>query len=348
MKKSSLKKVIPKERITILGAGSFGTAIANMLALQGLDVLLWARDSKVVNEINNKRKNSRYLPKAKLAKLSATNDLKKAFLKRDFYIFAIPCQFIRDFLKESKPILSKEAYFVNLAKGIEVNTFKAPSEIFSDVLGKKILRRFATVSGPTFAKELYEKMPTGAVVASQSKKTAKTVQCVMSSQWFRLYRLTDLRGVELGGALKNIMAIAVGIAEGLGFGHNTRAGLMTRCLNEMTELGMMLGGKPRTFSGLSGIGDLILTCTGHLSRNRQVGLRLGRGESIEEILKSMHHVAEGVPTAKSVYQLSQKLKVEMPNTEQVYRILYEKRSPKEAVEELLSRDLKPEYEEKSG
>lgn len=333
-----------KSKITIFGAGSFGTAVAHALSKNGRDVVLWARTPAVANEINKKQTNEKYLKGASLASIKATSDLNAATENRNFFVFAIPCQHIRNFLLPLASKLPNNACFVNLAKGIELTTLKTPSQIFEEALGPAVRQRFATVSGPTFSVEICQDMPTGAAVASFSEKTAEEVQRALSTPRFRLYRLTDVAGVELGGALKNVMAIGVGIAEGLGFGLNTRAGLITRCLHEMTELGLALGAKARTFSGLSGIGDLILTCTGDLSRNRQVGLRLGRGEALANILTSLAHVVEGIPTTKSVYNLSKKLGIDMPNTEQVYKILYEDLPPKEAVNELLSRDLKVEYE----
>lgn len=331
-------------KITVFGAGSFGTAMAHLLTNHGHDVLIWARNEDCVREINEEQKNSRYLPQATLAKIPATTEIKKATKGRNLFISAIPCQHIRKFLEDHKKDFPDNALFVNLAKGIEINTFQTPSEIFKDVLGEKRTSAFATISGPTFAHEVFLNMPTGAVVASSSLATAQLVQKTLSTPHFRLYHSTDLVGVELGGALKNVMAIGVGIVEGLGFGANARAGLITRCLNEMTELGMALGANARTFSGLSGLGDLILTCTGDLSRNRQVGLRLGRGETIATITKSLTHVVEGIPTAKSVYQIAQKRSIDMPNTKQVYRILYENIPPKQAVQELLARELKSEFE----
>lgn len=330
-------------KITVFGAGSFGTAMAHLLKNKGHEVQIWARDKKIADEINQQHGNSKYLKDFKLAPFSATHDKKAALKNCDLFLFAIPCQFIHEFLNQIKDDFPKDGILVNLAKGIDIDSLKRPSEIFAEVLGDDILERYAMISGPTFAQELIREIPSGAAVASISEKTSVAVQQIISTRFFRLYVAHDLIGVELGGALKNVMALAVSIADGLGFGHNTRAGQMTRCLHEMTELGLAMGAKERTFSGLSGIGDLILTCTGNLSRNRQVGLRLGKGEKIDAILKSMNQVAEGVTTAKSVYLLNQKHKVEMPNSEHVYKILYEDMSPQEAVKSILSRDLKTEY-----
>lgn len=330
-------------KITVFGAGSFGTTMAHLLKNKGYDVLIWARDTKLADEINQSRTNSKYLGSTKLSAFAATTDIKTALNDRDIFLFAIPCQFIRSFLTKINDQIPDKGILVNLAKGIEMDTLKRPSEIFAEILGKKFLDRYAMVSGPTFAEELLKQMPSGAAIACQSEQTAKYIQEVISTRFFRLYIAHDIIGVELGGALKNVMAIGVGIVDGLGYGLNARAGNMTRCLHEMTELGIAMGAKERTFSGLSGIGDLMLTCTGDLSRNRQVGLRLGKGEKIESILKSMNQVAEGVPTAKSVYELNQKYQVQMPNAEHVYKILYENMSPKNAVDIILSRELKTEY-----
>lgn len=338
-----MQKSSPIPKITVFGSGSFGTAIAHLLARKGLDVLIWGRDPKVVREINSRHTNLSYLKNIPLAPFRATHDLDEATSGRTLFLFAIPCQFIRPFLLQIKKKLPKSAILVNLAKGIEIESLKIPSQIFSEILGPDVLKRYAMISGPTFAEELCHEMPTGAAVASTSLKTARFVQETLSLRFFRLYRARDCIGVELGGALKNVMAIGVGIADGLGFGQNTRAGLITRCLREMTELGVAMGAHERTFSGLSGIGDLILTCTGNLSRNRQVGLALGKGKPVKTILRSMKHVAEGVPTAKSVNDLRRKHGIIMPNAEHVYKILYEGMSAREAVNQILSRELKAEF-----
>ncbi len=330
-------------KVAVLGGGSFGTAMAHLLAQKGLSVALWARDVALVQEINTKHTSQNYLPGIKLAGLAATADVGEALHNASFVYFAVPCQHIREVIGRCNAKIPADAILVNLAKGIEIGSLKTPREIFSDCLGETALARYASISGPTFAAELCLDMPSGASVASLNPQTASAVQQITSLKFFRLYTVADLVGVELAGALKNVMAIAVAIADGLGFGHNTRAGLITRCLHEMIELGVAMGAKERTFSGLSGIGDLILTCTGGLSRNRQVGLRLGAGEKTADILKSLTHVAEGIPTAKAANELRLKHKIEMPNTEHVYKILYEGMAPKEAVERILSRELKKEH-----
>lgn len=333
-----------KLKISVLGAGSFGTAMAHLISKNGHDVLIWARDPQLAIEIQSQKKNSRYLKDYDLAPILATNDLKEACHNRDFILFAIPCQHLRDFLTQVKDLIDDRCLLVNLAKGIEVDSLKVPSQIFAEILGPQISSRYAMISGPTFAKELLQEMPSGAAVASPDRNTMLLVQKAISNFFFRLYTVEDVLGVELGGALKNVMALGVAIVDGLGYGRNTQAGLITRCLKEMTEIGVAMGANPRTFSGLSGIGDLILTCTGDLSRNRQVGLRLGRGEKIKDILASMNQVAEGVTTAKAIYQLNQKYDLQIPNSEHVYKMIYEGMDPKEAVLRILSRELKREFQ----
>ena len=330
-------------KITVFGAGAFGTCMANMLAMAGNDVKLWARESEVVESIRGKNENTTYFPDAKLGNFFVTSDAREAVHESEIAVFAIPCQHIRSFLKQSVDTLPDDCVIVNLAKGIEVETAKTTSQIFSDILGDKILQRYATISGPSFAREVYLKMPTAACVASQNEDIATRVRDTLSQKWFRLYSSTDFKGVELGGALKNIIAIGVGISDGLGFGQNSRAGLITRSLHEMIRLGVEMGAEPQTFSGLSGIGDLILTCMGDLSRNRQTGLRLGKGEKIEDILKSTPHVSEGVPTSKAVHEIAAKKDLDLPNMEHIYKILYEGLAPKDAFEILMSRELKKEF-----
>lgn len=334
-----------QHKITILGTGSFGTAIADILNRQNQHVYLWGRDERLVDEINTRQTNEKYFPNARLSQLKATANLAEALDGSAFVVFSIPCQHLRSVLQKANGLLPPQSLVINLAKGIETESLALPSQIFVDELGKDITDRYTMLSGPTFARELYQGMPSGAVVASSSRRTARLVQKNLSTKFFRLYESSDVVGVELGGALKNVMAIGVGIADGLGFGLNTRAGLITRCLSDMMTLGNVLGANPLTFAGLSGIGDLILTCTGDLSRNRQVGLRLGRGEKLADILSHSHHVVEGVATAKSVYQLLTRLGLDMPNALHVYKILYEGMTPKSALESILARELKVEFEE---
>jgi len=332
-------------KICLLGAGSYGSSLAQIIALKGLDPIIWGRDATVIKSINDNKCNPRYFPKLKFnEKVRATTDLAEAFFNAELILFCLPTQILRSFLEKNAKSIPAEALLVNTAKGIEQKTLLTPGRLFADILGHRILDRFATLSGPTFASELFEGHPSGAAIASFNRAVAKKAQQLISGKTFRLYTTSDLLGVELGGALKNVMAIGTGIAEGLGFGLNTRAGLITRCLHEMTRLGVRMGANPLTFAGLSGLGDLVLTCTGSLSRNRHVGVELAGGKKLNEILTEMNSVAEGVPTASSVYELSRRYEVDMPNSEYVYRILYEGLSPQQALKEILSRELKDEAE----
>lgn len=332
-----------KAKITVFGAGAFGTAIAHLLSQNDRDVVLWVREPEVVESIRKKKENQKFLPGVSLPNIFVASEVEHALEGRNVFVFAIPCQYIRDFLVRIQKTLPKNAILINLAKGIEVSTLHTTSQIFEDVFGKEIANRYVTLSGPSFAKEVALGLPTYAVVASSNEATAVKAQKIMSTKYFRLYSSTDVRGVELGGALKNIMAIGVGIAEGLGFGHNTRASLITRYLQEMVCFGEAFGAQKKTFSGLSGIGDLMLTCYGDLSRNHQVGLKLGKGEKLSEILKSFPHVAEGVATTEAVYQIAQKKRLDMPNTEFVYSALYKDTPPQDAFAILMARELKPEF-----
>lgn len=335
-------KFLSEKPIAVIGAGSFGTTLAHLWAEAGHSVILWGRDEKIVSEIQNQHTNSKYLPGIKLS-IPVTNNLEEALQEAYFVVFAIPCQAIRSVLTKIDPKLLKKSILINTAKGIEQNTLKLPSQIFLDEI-QNSEKRFVAFSGPTFASELARGEPTGAVVASKKQFVATEVQQTLSLPFLRLYTSDDVVGVELGGALKNVMAIATGIAEGLGFGLNSRAGLVTRCLHEMIKLGVSLEANPLTFSGLSGLGDLILTCTGALSRNRKVGIELGRGKTLDEIKKNLSSVAEGITTAQSVHELAKKQEIEMPNAEFVYRILYENLSPQEALKAILARELKNERE----
>ncbi len=333
---------MPENKIVVLGAGSFGTALAHIYAQKGLDVTLWGRNQKIVDGINHNHINPVYLSSVVLAPFTATTDLKEAVTQKDMLVFAIPTQYIRALLGLIQKWIPPDSLLVNTAKGIEQSTLMVPSQIFADVLGVDCSKRYVILSGPTFALELAQGHPSGMACASKNREVAKQVQELLSTDSLRLYTGSDVMGVELGGALKNVMAIGTGITEGLGFGLNTRAGLITRGLNEMTRLGTHMGANPLTFSGLSGVGDLVLTCTGDLSRNRYVGLEIGRGKKLKDVLAGMQAVAEGVTTADSVYQLMQKTKVDMPNSYYVYKILYENLPPREALKQVLSRELKDE------
>lgn len=328
-------------KIAVIGAGAWGTTLANTLAKKGLETTLWVHEPELVEEMKNTGTNTWYLPDFKLCdKLTFDSDAEKVMTGADIFLVVVPSQFMRSVLGRIKHLFPKNPVVVCASKGIELNTGAPMSRVIRESLDGLSLR-YAHISGPTFAYELSAEMPTSVVLGCEDDELAKRIQEVFSTNYFRVYSNPDYRGVELGGAIKNIMAIAAGIADGLKFGHNARAALITRGLAEMSRLGKAMGADPATFMGLSGMGDLVLTCTGDLSRNRQVGLKLGQGMKLSEILK-MRKVAEGVKTTESVHGLAQNLGVDMPLTEQVYRILYEDKDPAKAVYDLMSRDLKPE------
>ncbi|MBI4666109.1 MAG: NAD(P)-dependent glycerol-3-phosphate dehydrogenase [Nitrospinae bacterium] len=332
------------EAVAVIGAGAWGTAIAWALAMNGHIVRLYARRAEIANGINTSRENSVYLPGAILPdNLLATADMDEAVDGARLVFFAVPSQFMRAALKTFGKHAREDAIVVSAAKGVENESLSLPSEMIRQTLPGPVADRSCFLSGPTFAKELCRKSPTAATIASTDLESAKVAQSALSSSFFRLYVHNDIIGVELGGAVKNVMAIAAGIADGLGFGHNTRAALITRGLMEMSRLGVAMGGDPRTFMGLSGLGDLVLTCTGDLSRNRTVGLRLGQGETLKNILESTRSVAEGVATAISVKGLAQRHNVEMPIAGEVYSALYEGKDPRQAVLDLMARGLKSEF-----
>ncbi|MFQ5509215.1 MAG: NAD(P)H-dependent glycerol-3-phosphate dehydrogenase [Leptospirillia bacterium] len=332
-------------RITVAGAGSWGTALARLLAENGHRVILWCLEEEVAAGVNESRENTRFLPGFTLPdNLSATTDLSAAAAAaRDLLLWVVPTQFSRKVFTQAAPHLNAEVPIVSASKGVELQTLGFVTGIFEDVLGKDpARRRCAALSGPSFAREVAQGAPTAVAVGAWNESVAETVQRLFTSPSFRVYTNPDPIGTQVGGALKNVVAIASGAVEGLGYGHNTEAVLITRGLLEITRLGVALGAKSETFSGLSGMGDLVLTCTGGLSRNRQVGKQLGEGRKLDDILADMQMVAEGVKTTESAWQLAHKLGVEMPIVEQVYRALYEGVSPKDALAELMSRPPRSE------
>lgn len=331
------------EKIGVIGAGSWGTTLADLLAKKGHDVTLWAYEPHLVAEMAETRTNSLFLPGILLnGKLRYTNSLAEAVAGRKIILVVSPSQVVRPVLREALPHLEKDALLISASKGVETGTLLLVSQVYEEVLPADLLRNFAILSGPSFAREVALEMPTAIVAAAAAAGVAKRVQEVFSTGYFRVYTNNDVVGVELGGAIKNVIAIAAGISDGLGFGSNTRAALITRGLTEISRLGKAMGAEAATFAGLAGMGDLVLTCTGDLSRNRTVGINLGKGRRLQEILAEMRMVAEGVKTAESAYQLALKVGVAMPIIEAVYRILYEEKSPRSAVMELMTRDLKAE------
>lgn len=330
-------------KIGVIGAGSWGTTLADLLAKRGHDVTLWAYESELVAEMRATRINSLFLPGIALSPaLAFTNDLVAAVGGKELILCVVPTHVLRGVIRQALPAVPADAVIVSATKGIELDTLQAVSQIYEDLLPPDLYRRFAVLSGPSFAREVAQEMPTAVVAAAADEAIARQVQEIFTTPLFRVYTNSDVIGVELGGALKNVIAIAAGIVDGLGFGHNTRAALITRGLAEITRLGLAMGARSETFAGLAGMGDLVLTCTGDLSRNRTVGVQLGQGLTLTTILGRMRMVAEGVKTAESTFRLAGKLGVEMPITEQVYRVLYEDKPARDAVIELMARDLKPE------
>lgn len=331
-----------EERIAVVGGGSWGTAFAAMLAERHGDVSLWVREPEVCAAIRSGRENRAFLPGVKVPEgVRPTVDLEEALAGRTIVALTVPSQHFRDVVVSAGQHLVPGAVVVSLAKGLENGTHLRMTEVLGQVLPESRARP-AVLSGPTFAREVARGMPSGATVASEDPTVAAVLQAAFSGKRFRVYAATDVIGIEIGGALKNVMAIAAGMSDGLGFGHNARALLITRGLAEISRVGLRLGADPQTFYGLSGMGDLVLTCTGDLSRNRTVGLRVGRGENISDILAGMRMIAEGVMTATAAVGLSRRTGVAMPISEQVHLILHEGKNVRDAVAELLSRALRKE------
>jgi glycerol-3-phosphate dehydrogenase (NAD(P)+) len=331
------------ENIGVIGAGSWGTTLADLLAKKGHEVTLWAYEPELVREMTDTGINSLFLPGIRLSpRLRFTNSLPEAVTGKALLLFVVPSQVVRNVITNALPHLPPDAIVVSASKGIEVDTLRTVSQIFEELLPVDLFRRFSVLSGPSFAREVAQEIPTAVVAAAADAAVARRVQEVFTTPVFRVYTNPDIMGVELGGSIKNVIALAAGISDGLGFGNNTRAALITRGLVEMTRLGLALGARTETFAGLAGMGDLVLTCTGDLSRNRTVGMKLGQGMRLADILAEMRMVAEGVKTAASAHSLARSLGVDMPITEQVYRVLYEEKPARTAVVELMTRDLKAE------
>jgi glycerol-3-phosphate dehydrogenase (NAD(P)+) len=332
--------------IGVLGAGSWGTALANLLGLKGFKVDLWVFEKEVKEQIEAFRENKVFLPGFSLStNLFPSNDIAGVVSEKDLVLIVVPSHVMRETAQKVSGLLSKDTVIVSASKGIENKTHLTMSAVLKESLPEIPEDSFTVLSGPSFALEVAKKLPTVVTVASKDKKLAGFVQNVFATPYFRVYTNNDMIGVELGGAVKNVIAIAAGIIDGLGLGLNTRAALITRGLTEIRRLGLKLGANPRTFAGLAGIGDLLLTCTGDLSRNHTVGKKIGEGRKLNDILSEMRMVAEGIKTAKSVYNLSLKLGVEMPISHEIYHILYDDVSPQDALLRLMTRDLKQELDE---
>jgi len=334
-----------KISIGVVGGGSWGTALSKHLAEKGHDIAFWVREDEVRESIERDRENVLYLPGITLPpNIFPTTTLSDAVRDKDLVVFSVPSQFVRGVLEEGAAGIGGNTVLVNTSKGIELNTGKLISQVFSEVLSAGVSSRFAALSGPSFALEVAERKPTAVSLASESIETARFAQGVFSNQYFRAYAAQDVVGVEIGGAMKNVIAIAAGIVDGLGLGHNSKAALITRGLAETARLGVKMGADPMTFAGLAGVGDLVLTCTGGLSRNRKVGVEIGKGRGLEDILSEMRMVAEGVKTSLAALDLSKSVGVEIPITEQVVSVLYDGKSPQKAIFDLMTRELRREMD----
>lgn len=331
------------KEIAIIGAGSWGTALALSVARAGNHVRLWAHDVEVTAMLKRERENKIYLPGFTLPDgIRPTSDLAEALEGTEFVVTVVPSHVCRAVYAQMVPHLRPEMIFVSATKGIEIATQMRIEEVVRDVVRDHFEARYVALSGPTFALEVARDEPAAIVAAAHTPAWAEAAQAALSSRRFRVYTNNDVVGVEIGGAVKNVMAIATGAVNGLGLGYNSAAALVTRGLAEMTRLAVKLGGRGETMAGLAGMGDLVLTCFGQLSRNRHVGYELGRGRKLAEIIGEMREVAEGVKTARATHELAQRLGIEMPITASVYRMLYEGKSPPELAVELMERPLKGE------
>lgn len=322
--------------VAVIGAGAWGTALAHLLAGAGRGVTLWCYEPEVAEAVASRRENARYLPGISLAPaIAATTDLGAAVAGAAAVLLVVPSHAFRSVFAKLAPLLPPDVALVSATKGIEVDTLALMTDVMRDLLPGGSRRPVAVLSGPSFAAEVAKGHPTAVTLACRDPNAARRVQELLTTATFKLFTTPDVIGVQVGGALKNVIALAAGGSDGLGFGANTRAALITRGLAEISRLGVAMGGQPWTFSGLSGLGDLILTCTDRQSRNYTVGYRIGRGETLEAITRGASAVAEGVRTARAAYALSRKYRVLMPIVEQVYAVLYEGKDPRKAVTDLM-------------
>lgn len=340
-----------RTKAAVLGAGAWGTALAKLLAEKENDVVLWSRRRDLCDAVNAARENARYLAGVKLpANLLCVSDLGAAIDGAKMLVFVVPSHGMRDVARAAAPYVQRASEgvpIVSATKGIENDSLMFMDEVLCEELPAFARDRMAFLSGPSFAKELANRLPTAVVVAAHSPDVAGDVMKRFHTPYLRTYASDDVVGVECGGALKNVIAIAAGAVDGMGFGHNTRAALITRGLAEVAKLAMARGGSALTLAGLAGMGDLVLTCTGDLSRNRTVGFEMGRGRKLAEVLSGLGHVAEGVKTAKSAYDLSRKLGVDMPITHEVHAVLYDDKPVQQAVKDLMARELGYEFDPKA-
>ncbi|MCE5097403.1 NAD(P)H-dependent glycerol-3-phosphate dehydrogenase [Staphylococcus devriesei] len=330
-------------KITIFGMGSFATALANVLAENGHTVLMWGKNDDSVKELNDHHQNKRYLKSAQLNHtIKATSNLKEATEFSDVYLMALPTKAIREVTEQIDQLIDSKKTFIHVAKGIENKTFKRVSEMIEDSISEAHNGGIGVLSGPSHAEEVVIKQPTTVAASSKDEHISKLIQDLFMNDYLRVYTNNDLVGVELGGALKNIIAVASGIVAGIGYGDNAKAALMTRGLAEISRLGEKLGADPMTFLGLGGIGDLIVTCTSTHSRNYTLGYKLGKGQTTEEALNEMDMVVEGINTTNSVYHLAKEQQVDMPITNALYKVLFEDKPVKDSVRDLMGRDKKAE------
>ncbi len=329
------------ERIAVIGAGSWGAALADLLARKEHDVVLWSYEPDVAEAIEARHENPKYLQGVQLpSSLKATHSLPDALRDASVVVSVSPAQHVRNIMAEAAPLLRDDVIVVSASKGIEQERLNTMAQVLAQVLPRGTSTAY--LSGPSFALEVAQQMPTAVTIASHDEDVALRSQDIFQTPYFRPYTSQDVVGVELGGALKNVVAVAAGMVVGLGFAHNTTAALITRGLAEITRLAVELGANPLTLSGLAGMGDLILTCTGGLSRNRHVGVEIGKGRTLDEVLAEMTMVAEGVATTRATQALAQRTRVEMPIVSAVYEVLFENRPPADAVEALMLREPKPE------
>jgi glycerol-3-phosphate dehydrogenase (NAD(P)+) len=326
--------------IAVIGAGSWGTTLSVLLSNKGYNVSLWVYEEDLAEDIKKTRINTTYLPEFTIPEsIKVSHRIEDVVRGAGYILNVVPTQYTRTVFKDALPYISRDARIISASKGIERGTLLTVSKILKELSGHEV----AVLSGPSFAREVIKKLPTAVTVAAHDHETGLLLQRIFNTDYFRVYTHNDVLGVELGGAIKNVIAIASGISDGLGLGFNARAALITRGLAEMTRLGVAMGAEEKTFRGLSALGDLVLTCTGPISRNYTVGFKLGQGLKLRDILSKMSMVAEGVSTAETAYELSKKYNVEMPIVTQIYKVINDDKNPSEAVRELMTRALKPEF-----
>ena len=326
------------QHVAVIGAGSWGTALASVLARNGHQVALWVRNPKLAEEVNTKHENAKYLPDVKLStSIVATTDIEEAVRDKPVVLLAVPSHAMRQVCREVAPHLHPDVLLLHATKGFELETLKRMSEVIGEEIPPQIARRLAVLTGPSHAEEVVRNQPTTVVVASDEENSMLRAQDLLMNENFRVYTNSDLVGAEIAGALKNIIALGAGLSDGLGYGDNAKAALLTRGLAEISRMGRKLGARPLTFAGLAGLGDLVATCTSKHSRNWRAGYMLGQGKQLDDVLQQMGMVVEGVRTTHAAFALANREQVEMPITSVLYRILFEGKAPEQGVQELMTR-----------